>query len=332
VTQVLVTGASGFVGQALCRELVARGDHVRAAVRSADDMPAGFASSVFSTGDITPDTSWHTALQGVEVVVHLAAQIRCADHSADEAIARYRAVNRDSTLALARAAVDAGVRRLIFLSSVKVNGEYTRSNNARLATDVPDCFSETDPPAPQDPYAVSKMEAEERLRDFSATSGLEVVIVRPPLVYGPNVKGNFLQLIKLVNTGAPLPFRNVHNHRSLVNIENLVDFIACCITHPAAANETFLVADAENLSTPELVTNLTRLLGRTSPRMFSLPPRLMRACLKLIGREGAIHRLYGSLKVDTSKASRLLNWRPVVPVDEGLQKTVAWFKRINCSG
>lgn len=306
--RVLVTGVNGFVGSALLSRLLVGSDSfVRAAMRR-----AGFASlcgvdSVL-VGDIDPDTNWLEAVSGIDTVIHLAARVHMMRDTSADPLAEFRKVNTEGTLNLARQAAAAGVRRFIFLSSVKVNGETG-------------LFRESDPENPQDAYAVSKFEAEQGLRAIAAGTGMEVTIIRPPLVYGPGVKANFQALVRAVQRGVPLPLGAIDNRRSLVAIDNLIDLIVTCIDHPSAANETFLVSDGEDLSTPELVRRLARAMGRPA-RLIPVPPGLLIAGARLAGRRAAAERLISSLQVDITKAARLLNWHPPVTVDEGLARAV----------
>lgn len=314
--KVLVTGANGFVGQRLCSRLLAEGYRVRGAVRSsaaAAQLPEG--TEVTPIEAIGPHTNWSRALQGVESVVHLAARVHVMREEAADPLAEFRYVNAAGTEHLARAAAKAGVRRLLYASSIKVNGECTGS--------AP--FTEDDEPAPRDPYAVSKWEAERALRRLGLETGLETVIVRPPLVYGPGVKGNFLRLIQWVDKGVPLPFSMVHNRRSLVALDNLVDVLTRCVESQQVAGEILLVSDGEDLTTAELVRRIAKALGRRA-MLFPCHPLLLRFAAKLLGMEHVSDRLLGSLVVDAGKAQRLLGWRPVVSVRDCLQQTANWYR------
>jgi nucleoside-diphosphate-sugar epimerase len=303
---VLVTGANGFVGSALSRRL--SGDSrftVRGAVRPrAASVPPGI--ELVTVGDLAPETDWRAALTGQSAVIHLASRVHVMKDSATDPLAEYRRTNVDGTRALALQAAAAGVRRFLFVSSLKVHGEEGR-------------FSEADAPAPIDPYGVSKHEAERALRDLAARTGMEVVIVRPPLVYGPGAKANFAALMRTIARGIPLPLGAVRNRRSLVAIDNLLDFLTVCLVHPAAGGETFLVSDGEDLSTPDLVRRLGRAMGRPA-RIFSLPPSLLASGAALVGRRAAAARLLGSLSVDVTKARDRLGWIAPVAVDEGLRR------------
>jgi nucleoside-diphosphate-sugar epimerase len=303
--KVLVTGAAGFVGRHLCARLRDGGATVHEAVRRVDGAAR---SGVIAVGDIGPGTEWGPALEGVDAVVHLAARVHLMSDAAADPLAEYRRVNVEGTLRLARQAAAAGVRRLVFASSVKVNGEGTPPGTA---------FREADPPAPADPYGVSKHEAEQGL---AATAGIETAVVRPPLVYGPGVGANFLRLMRAVHRGVPLPLGAVDNRRSLVYVENLADVLALCASHPAAAGGTFLASDGPPLSTPALVRALGRALGRR-PRLVPVPPALLRGAASLVGRGPAVERLCGSLVVDDSRVRAALGWRPPFGAEAGLART-----------
>lgn len=311
---ILVTGAAGFVGQAACRGLLTAGEEVRAVVRfDADPLPAGVEHCII--GDIGTGTDWRSALTGVDVFVHLAARVHVMREQASDPLAEFRRVNVGGTLNLARQAAQAGVRRFIFLSSIKVNGEETKTWHP---------FTEDDRPGPLDAYAISKHEAEQGLRAIARQTGMEVVIIRPPLVYGPGVKGNFLTMLRWLEKGLPLPLGSIQNKRSLLALDNLVDFIMVCLDHPATANQTFLVADGEDLSTTELLRRTSVALGRPA-RLLPIPHAIMQSGLKLMGKGDLAQRLCGSLQVDISKARTLLGWKPPISVDEGLRRTAQGF-------
>jgi nucleoside-diphosphate-sugar epimerase len=318
--RALVTGAGGFVASHLVPVLSAQGWDVRVAVRSAStSIPAGVEQAI--VGDLSSLRDLADALAGVDTVVHLAARVHVMRDMAADPDDEFRRANVDATRHLAEQAAMAGVKRVVFLSSVKVNGERTTGRP----------FSETDAPAPQDAYARSKHAAEAALWEVAAVCGLEVVVIRPPLVYGPGVKANFLSLMGLMARGIPLPFGAVDNRRSLVGIWNLCDLIACCMRHPAAAGETFLVSDQHDLSTPELMRLLAGAMGRPA-RLLPLPPALLRVAGRLAGRAEMVDRLIGSLQVDASKATDLLGWRPPVSVDDGLARTVRWYLQAASGG
>ncbi len=309
---ILLTGASGFVGAALLRRLEGDGLEVRALVRTPGTRLAVAVPTVCA-GEISGSTDFAPALSGIRTVVHLAARVHVMRDQAADPLAAFRVINLHGTLNLARQAVAAGVRRFVFVSSVKVNGESTLAGQA---------FTEQDAPAPRDAYGHSKNDAELGLRQLAADTGIEVVIIRPPLVYGPGVKANFAALLHAVRRGWPLPLGAVPNRRSLVALDNLVDFIVTCLSHPNAANQTFLVSDGHDLSTTELVRGLARAAG-VRARLVSVPMWALRAGAVPLGKGAAVDRLCGNLALDISKARGLLGWVPPVEVDEGLRRVVA---------
>lgn len=313
---ILVTGATGFVGRALCASLCERGP-LRIAVRRrvADEWPAGVDVVQAS---LSPDQDWTGTMVGVAVVVHCAARVHMMQDRAADPLAEFRRVNVEGTLRLARQAAEAGVRRFVSLSSIKVNGDYSQRGRP---------FTVDQHPEPGDPYAVSKCEAEAGLRLVSQDTGMEVVIIRPPLVYGPGVAANFLAMMRWVSSGIPLPLGGItENRRSLVFLDNLVDLIVACIYHPAAANRTFLVSDDEDLSTAELLRRLAAALGQPA-RLLPLPAGLITLGAKLVGKPGIAQRLCGSLQVDISNTKALLGWSPPVSVDEGLRRVAEEWLR-----
>ena len=312
--RVLITGADGFVGRELLVNLErAPGVSLRAAVRARADLP--HATEVHAVGDIDALPDWSPALRSCDAVVHLAARVHVMNETASDPAAVFRRVNTDGTLALARQAVVAGVRRFVFLSSVKVNGEQTAAGQS---------FSAQDAANPADAYAVSKLDAELGLREIAGRSGLEVVIVRSPLVYGPGVKANFLRLLRWVDRGWPLPLAAVHNRRSLVSVWNLCDLLGNLLANPRATGGTWMVSDGEDLSTPELVRRMAHAMNR-SARLLPVPVKLLRAGGALAGREAEVMRLCDSLTVDTRPTHDQLGWSAPVSVDEGLRRTVAWY-------
>lgn len=315
--RILVTGANGFVGRAVCARLLGDGRSVTAAVRSPDRDPAGAA--LLATGPID-SADWPRLIAGHDAVIHLAARVHRVGEIPQVARAAHLRENRDATVALGRAAAVTGVTRFVFVSTIKVCGEAT--------TDRP--FDDTCPPAPADVYAESKWAAEQALREIEAQSGLEVAIVRPPLVYGPGVGANFLQLLQWVDRGLPLPLASVRNRRSLVYVGNLADLIVRCIDHPAAAGRTFVASDGEDLSTPALIRRVALALGAT-PRLWSCSPGLLRTAASLLGKRGAADRLLGSLQVEASRTAALLGWRPPYSVDEALAATAAWYRNRQAS-
>ncbi|MFO7528881.1 MAG: SDR family oxidoreductase [Marinobacter sp.] len=312
--RILVTGSSGFIGRALVRQLSEEsGWIVRSALRSGR-RESGADETVKSPG-LSKGSDWRAALSGVDVVVHAAGRAHRMNDSAEDQLAAFRQVNTEGTLALARQAAKAGVRRFIFLSSIKVNGEYTRPGQP---------FRSADEPAPLDPYGISKLEAEEGLRDLARETGMEVTVIRPVLVYGPGVPANFRKMMAWVARGVPLPLGRVNNQRSLVSLGNLVDLIRVCLSHPAAANQTFLVSDGEDLSTPELLTRLGSVLGKPA-RLLPVPEKLLVGLMKLVGRGDMANRLCGSLQVDMSDTCQRLGWKPPEKLDDALRKTANDF-------
>lgn len=305
--RVLVTGATGFVGTALVGRLVDEGWPVRASTRRQSDRVRAGAEQVV-VGELAPDCDWRRALAGEECVVHLAGRVHMMKDDFSDPLAEFRRVNVEGTLNLAHQAAEAGVRRFVFLSSVKVNGERGT-------------YSDDDPPAPEDPYSVSKNEAELGLRAISREVGMEMVIIRPPLVYGPGVKANFRSLIRAVERGIPLPLGAIRSRRSLLAIDNLVDFIMVCLQHLAAANETFLVSDGEDLTVTDLIRRLARVMGRPA-LMIPVPAAALMGVARLAGKSAVADRLLRSLLIDGSRARRLLGWAPPISVDEGLRRTV----------
>jgi nucleoside-diphosphate-sugar epimerase len=306
----LITGAGGFVGRSLSAALLMRGVVVRRALRAVQKRSDNFEDMVI--GAIDGETQWSGVLRGIGTVVHLAARVHVMNDVSKDSLVEFRRINVAGTLNLARQAAAAGVKRFVFVSSAKVNGEHTEPGHA---------FTEASTPNPQDAYGRSKHEAEQGLRQIAAETGLEVVIIRPPLVYGPGVRANFAALLRAVQRGWPLPLGAVNNQRSLVALDNLVDFIITCITHPRAANQTFLVSDGQDLSTPELIRGMTRAAG-VPARLLSVPVWVLQAGAGLLGKGGLVQRLCGNLQVDISKARELLGWVPPVSVEEGLRRAM----------
>lgn len=309
--KILVTGATGFIGKALVDELILRNYIVVAAVLSKkSNLPENVKqipiNDVFELE--TPDS-----LRDVDVVIHCAARAHVLYEYAEEPLMAFRKTNTLGTLNLAKQSVAAGVKRFIFISSIGVLG----SSNTKP-------FLETDPPNPKGAYAISKYEAELALLELANTSSLEVTIVRPPLTYGPNVSGNFYLLLRWMSKNIPLPFNSIRNKRSFIALDNLVDLIVISISHPAAANEIFLVSDGDDLSTTELLNQVSQALGKKT-RLFSVNQYVLKFFLSLVGKKDLAQRLCSSLQVDSSKAKRLLNWRPIITVEEGLQKMAHSF-------
>lgn len=304
---VFVTGASGFVGKALVHNLKERGRRVTAVSRHPDATPG------FNFNHVRRYEECAQFMTHGSCIVHLAARVHVMNDKASDPLSAFRAANVDVTLDLARRAVDAGVKRFIFLSTVKVNGEQTLPGHR---------FGADDACAPVDAYATSKWEAEQGLRQIAAETGLEIVIIRPPLVYGPGVRANFAALFDAVARGWPLPFGAVDNRRSLIGLDNLLDVIDVSIEHPAAVNQTFLVSDAHDLSLPELIRRIARAVGR-NPRLIPVPPWLLKTGAVFLGQQEKLRRLCGNLQLDISKTRELLAWKPPFSVDECLRKMVA---------
>ncbi|MGA2906415.1 MAG: NAD-dependent epimerase/dehydratase family protein [Terracidiphilus sp.] len=319
--RILVTGANGFVGRYVCRKLIASGFSPVAGVRDLRIWPdlqqaIPGLNEVSLLGDLGTNLKLQGSLSGVSVVVHMAARVHVMRESARDPFQEFRKVNVNGTKSIALAAVAAGVRRLIFVSTVKIHGESTSRNS----------LCEDTPSNPGDSYAISKWEGEEVLRAIAAETGLEVVIVRPPLVYGPGVRGNFLRLIKLVDLAMPLPWPKEANCRSMIGADNLADFLVRCVDHPQAAGQSFLVKDSEDVSTRELITRLARLLSRPL-RLFPVPEPLIRFAAKLASKQDMVSRLLDSLVIDSGRAQRLLEWVPPMTLNEGLAATARWYRQ-----
>ena len=308
--RIIVTGATGFVGQALLERLLEDGHEISAAVRQAVALRA----PTHVVGDIDTTTEWRESLEGVDCVVHLAARVHRLNDRIADPLKAYRETNTRGTLRLAQSAADAGAKRFVFLSSAKVLGESSPLGG----------FNDASTPSQQDPYSVSKWEAEQALHDLCKASGMELCILRPPLVYGPGVRANFLRLLHWVDRGYPLPFGAVRNRRSLIALGNLVDAIAICTTHPAAG-ETFLVSDGEDLSTPELIRRLATQLQKPA-RLLNVSPALLRMVGSVTGRSAEIDRLLGDFHVDSTRIRELLTWNPPYSVNQALGETVAWYR------
>lgn len=308
---IMLTGASGFVGSAILHVARLRGLSICPVYRSkASIVGVPLLSSVIKP-TLNADVDWAAVLVNVDVVIHAAARVHVFDKVSDNSLTEFRKVNVDGTLNLARQAVLAGVRRFVFISSIGVNGTETSEHP----------FNATDVPAPMEPYAVSKLEAETGLQLLAKQSGMELVIIRPPLVYGPAAPGNFGRLLRAVEMERWLPLGAIHNRRTFVALDNLVDLILLCTHHPAAANEVFLAGDAEDISTTDLLLRLGIVLGRRT-RLLSVPVRLLEFCAGLLGQRTMVRKICGNLQVDITKTCDLLNWTPPVSVDEGLRRVV----------
>lgn len=301
---ILITGHSGFIGQALVLSLASRD------LRLVGRRVLDHQTNVFFKKELTSTENYTDSLAGVLTVIHTAARAHIMEDESTDPLTEYRKVNVDGTLNLARQAADAGVKRFIFISSIKVNGEQTQAGFRFNATDIPE---------PEDPYGVSKFEAEQVLLTLAQNTQMEVVIIRSPLVYGPGVKGNFANMINVVKKGIPLPLGAIHNRRSLVALDNLVDLIVTCIDHPLAANQVFLAADGQDLSTTELLKGLAKAMGQPS-RLIPVPCCLLTLGANMLGKKTIAQKILGSLQVDISKAQDSLGWNPPLSVEEGLKR------------
>lgn len=309
---ILVTGASGFIGSALCRELLSSGRSIKGTVRSQQkllNLPDGIIG--VHTGAINGTTAWGAILEGVDAVVHLAGVVHKNNKRIKDNLDEYRQVNIIGTEHFARACAQAGVRRFVFLSSIGVNGEFTSKNS----------FTENDIPCPVSAYAISKWEAEQALHKIAEGTGMEIVILRSPLVYGPNAPGNFRKLMYLIKTGLPLPLEIKNSLRSFIYLDNLIDAIITCIVHPLAAGETFLVSDGQDVSTPNLIRMISQAMNKKIV-LFSLQPGLLKTLCKIAGKTEGLEKLTGSLLVDSRKIRDLLGWKPPFTLEEGIRKAV----------
>lgn len=327
---VLITGINGFVGQALTERVIAHGSlRIKGAVRSLQrcNFPARDGVQIFQTGDMNERTDWTEALEGVDLIVHLAARVHLLSDMSGDPLAEFRLVNTAGTSRLAQQAAEAGVKRFVYLSSIKVNGETSDMKGVcseSCGDAVQKSFVESDTPNPLTPYAVSKWEAEELLLKQSIESGMEVVIVRPSLVYGPGVKANFLRLLDLVWKGVPLPLKSLTNLRSMVSVDNLVDFLVTCVVHPKAGGEVFLLSDGNDMSTPEIVRQLAFYMSKPV-RLFPCPVGVLRIVAAMLGKSAQVDRVAGSLQIDIGKARAVLDWSPPFTADDGFKKTVKWY-------
>lgn len=322
VERVVVTGANGFIGRGVIKGLQEQGIAVRGTVRVRNGG-AGLSETAdfVPVGDLGPETNWEEVLHNVTAVIHLAGLAHVLTETSPDLLAAYRLVNVTGTERLARTAARLGVKRFIYLSSIGVNGKASGIMPSGI---IPS--TEDDQPAPHNAYARSKWEAEQLLHEIGRATGMEIVIIRPPLVYGPGVKANFLALMRLVDRGVLLPFGMVDNLRSFLGLDNLVDFLRLCLEHPRAAGQTFLVADGEDISTPDLVRMLAAAMGKHA-RLLPVPPRLLWLAGRLSGRSETLDKVCGSLRLDISKARQELGWKPVVGLSEGIERTVHWYRQ-----
>jgi len=315
MSKILITGATGFVGQAVCKKLREGGHMLTGTTRTPDQGAGPERVPLYHIPEIGPDTDWSQAVSGADIVIHLAARVHVMKDRSPDPLADYRNVNTAGTRKLALQAAAAGVKRFVFISTIKVAGENSPVSG----------FTEDDHAMPEDPYGVSKWEAEQALADISRSTGLEVVILRPPLVYGPGVKGNFLSLFEAINKNRVLPLGAIQNHRSFLSVFNLADAIATAAEHPNAAGQTFFVADEHAISTPDLVRKIAAALD-TKPRLLNFPLGLLKIAGFLTGKSAAVQRVAGSLTVNTRRIQTQLNWHPPVSMEDGLKETAGWFK------
>ncbi len=314
--KIVVTGAYGFIGEAICNRLFAEGWVVSGGVRSRRDQRNSHGVSFFETGDIDASTNWTAALKGVDAVVHAAAKVDTANDLNPDTLAEFRRVNLQGTTNLARQAIEFGVKRFIFLSSVRVNGEAN-----------PIAYTETDKPMPRDAYGISKLEAEQALSEIAGGTGMSITILRPPVVYGPKVKAKFLKLIQIVDRGLPLPLASVDNPRSMIYIGNLADAIIQCVRRSEAEFKTYMVRDGVDISLPELIRKIASALGKPA-RLFGLSPMVLRRIAGLFGKEMEADRLIGSLTVDDSRIRQDLGWSPPFTIEHGIEKTIDWYRNM----
>ena len=315
---ILVTGATGFVGRALVQRLMSvdKTQCVAVTVRR-PGLPWCEGVVTRLGGELSATSNWSGALEGVSSVVHCAARVHVMRDTASDPLTEFRLINVQGTLNLARQAAAAGVQRFLFVSSIKVNGELTKPGHF---------FSAEDKPAPLDAYGISKMEAESGLLDVASNTGMELVIIRPPLVYGHGAKGNFAAMLRLLHGGVPMPLGAINNRRSLVALDNLVDLIATCLTHRAAAGHTFLVSDGEDVSTTDLLRRMGQAMGRPA-RLVPVPAAWLEYAARLLGKQEVAKRIFGSLQVDIEKTRQVLGWSPPLTLDEGLR--IAAGNRVN---
>lgn len=309
---VLVTGANGFIGRALCSKILLKGWQVRGTIRDVVSLPEGV--DAINIKSIGIDTNWASALKGVDVVVHLAARVHVLKETTDNPLYEFRKINVAGTKRLVEEAALNGVKRFIYISSIGVNSNKTLNNP----------FTEKDLPSPYDPYTISKWEAEQALQKIAKDSGMEIVILRPPLIYGPNAPGNFGRLMKIIGKDIPLPLSSIKNLRSFIYLGNFIDVIIKCIKHPSAAYQTFLVSDDQDISTPHLIRMIANAMGK-KPRLLPCPPFLLKALGKITGKGMEVERLIGYMQIDSSKIRNVLGWKPPFTLEEGIAETVKWY-------
>ncbi len=321
--KILVTGANGFIGQSLCKTLVTKNKLVHGIIRNCSKVKKHNNIEYSSVGEINYDTNWIEVLSNTDCIIHCAGKAHVMNKNNKITYETYKSINVEGTIRLANQAAEAGVKRIIFLSSIKVNGENTGGPMTGKIDNIinRDYFIHTDIPEPKDFYGISKLEAEKELWKISRKTGLEVNILRLPLVYGERVKGNLNRLLMLVRSGVPLPFKMIRNQRSMIGLDNLIDLIILCIDHPAAAGKTFLVSDGEDLSTPDLINHIAHSMGR-SARLFPMSISLLKLLGKILNRKEEINRLTDSLIIDSRFTEKTLNWFPPHNVSEGIRRMV----------
>ncbi len=312
--KIFITGATGFIGQALCAKMLGEGYGIKALVRSQEQSACLPAAVEKLSVESIETFDKYQELEGVDAVIHLAGLAHVIKGRASASLEVFRKVNLMGTQQIARTALKAKVKKFIFVSSVKVNGE----GKSRP-------YSENDPVAPEDAYGISKMEAEQALTRIAEKTSLQAVVLRLPLVYGPGVKANFKNLVKIAGSGLPLPFKGVDNRRSFLYLGNLVDAIIACVRHPQAAGQAFMVSDGQDISTPDLIKMISSVLGKKA-HLFYLPPVILKALGKITGKTEEIEKLTGTLLVDSSKIKNLLGWQPPFTLEEGIKETVKYFK------
>jgi nucleoside-diphosphate-sugar epimerase len=315
MSKILITGTTGFVGRAVCQRLRQSADHMLTGTTRQADLGSGPERvPLYQIPEIGPDTDWTHAVSGADIVIHLAARVHVMKDRAPDPLAAYRRVNTEGTRKLAEQAAAAGVKRFIFISTIKVAGENSPAGG----------FSEKDPAQPEDPYGVSKWQAEQALAEISETTGMEVVVLRPPLVYGPGVTGNFISLFNAIEKSRPLPLGAIQNQRSFIYVGNLADAIAVAAEHPSDRCQTFFVSDREAVSTPDLIRKIATSLNK-QPRLINLPLGVLKLAGALTGKSSAIKRLIGSLTADTRHIQSQLGWSAPYTMEDGLKKTAEWF-------